>query len=111
MKNLSKIERLVLEAASDDFENLEHIYRSISLEFSAKKFKPADPNSFYWREAVNAPPLTQIADAIKILASEGFLESRTESGTTPSTEGDSAFVWRAWFHTTKDAMSLLRSSE
>jgi hypothetical protein len=100
MKALSAIEQLVLGAASDDFENLEQIYRSLCLEFSPEKYKPSDPKSFYWREATNAPSLAEIADAIRILTVEGLLEGRTESGAAPNPQGDPAFVWRAWFRAT-----------
>jgi hypothetical protein len=110
MKTLSSIEQLVLNAASDDFENLEHIYRSISLEFSSKNFKPTDPKSFYWREAPNAPPLGVVADAVQKLTIEGLLEARAESGAAINPRGDSKFVWQAWFHATKEATERLRGA-
>ena len=107
MKALSSIEQLVLNAASDDFENLEHIYRSISLEFSSENFKPTDPKSFYWREAANAPSLAAVADTVQKLTIEGLLQARTESGTAPNHQRDSKFVWQAWFHATKEAIEAL----
>lgn len=108
MRTLSLIEQLVLDAASDDFEALEQIYRSICLEFSADNYKPSDPESFYLRSAANAPLLAEIADAIKKLATEGLLEAKTETGVTPDFQGDSAFVWQAWFRTTKDGLVMLQ---
>jgi hypothetical protein len=109
MKALSPIELLVLNATSDDFEDLEHIYQSISLEFSAENFKPNDQKSFYWREALNAPLLREIADTIKKLTSEGLLEAKTESGVVPDSRLDSAIVWQAWFHATEEAIAILRA--
>ena len=106
MKTLSSIERLVLDAASDDFESLENVYRSISLEFSAKNYKQSDPKAFYLRPAANAPLLAEIADAIKKLTVEGLLEARAEDGAPPNPLEDSAFVWLAWFRTTKEGLEL-----
>lgn len=110
MKALSSIEQLVLNAASDDFENLEHIYRSISLEFSSENFKPNDPKSFYWREAPNAPALGAVADAVQKLTMEGLLQARTESGAALNPRADSKFVWQAWFHATKEVIAALRDA-
>ena len=110
MKALSSIEQLVVNAASDDFENLEQIYRSISLEFSSENFKPTDPKSFYWREAPDAPSLGAVADAIQKLTVEGLLQARTESGAALNPQGDSKFVWQAWFHATKEAITALRGA-
>lgn len=111
MKILSLTEQLVLNAGCDDFENLEQVYRSIALEFSAENFDPSDVKSFYWRQRIGAPSLAEIADTIKKLITEGLLEARTESGTPPNTEGDSAFVWRTWFRTTERGMEVLRRSD
>ena len=102
LKTLSSIERLVLDAASDDFESLENVYRSISLEFSAKNYKQSDPKAFY----LHAPLLAEIADAIKKLTVEGLLEARAEDGAPPNPLEDSAFVWLAWFRTTKEGLEL-----
>jgi hypothetical protein len=54
---LTETERLVLNAAADDIENLEQIYRSVSLEFSAENYEPDNPQAFYWRE--RQPPIPE----------------------------------------------------
>jgi hypothetical protein len=105
MKTLSPTEQLVLDFSRDDFESLEVLYRSIALEFSAENY----PKSFYWRSAADAPLLSQIADAIKNLTAQGLLEAKMEDGTSPNPHGDLTFVWRAWFHTTKEGIKVLES--
>jgi hypothetical protein len=59
MRSLTNTQWVVLNAATADFEDLKRIYRSVSVEFSSERYEPADPNSFYWREAREAVSLLQ----------------------------------------------------
>jgi hypothetical protein len=97
----SSLEILILNATSDDFENLEQIYRSVCLEFSPEHYDPNNSKSFYWRESANAPSLAELAEAVKKLALEGVLEAKTEAGKPANLKGDSSIIWQAWFHAKK----------
>ena len=43
MSGLTKTQWLILNATADDFEDLEQIYRSICLDFSADRYDRSDP--------------------------------------------------------------------
>jgi hypothetical protein len=110
MMSLTKTQWLVLNAATDDFENLEQIYRSVSLEFSSERYNPSDPSSFYWREAKDRVPLSQIADCIPALVDDGLLELRNTEDGGRSCAADLTYVWRAWFKITRKGRTLLEGS-
>lgn len=100
MLELSQLDRRVLNAAVDDFESLEQIYRSLCLEFSAEEYNASEPRSFYWREATSAPLLAEIAEAIRGLVAKSLLEARREDGSKVTTVDDLSIVWNGWFRTT-----------
>lgn len=108
MSPITKTEMLVLNATSDDYENLEQIYRSLALELSAANYDPLNANSFYWREAMDAPPLSAVANAIKHLVSCGLLEGRTENGSLIEMPFESSFVWEGWFRATKLGLRIIQ---
>jgi hypothetical protein len=107
MSELTQLDHQVLNAAVDDYESLEQIYRSLALEFSAENYNPSDPTAFYWREAERAPSLAEIADAITRLTTQGLLEARTEVGSHVTAIDDPSIVWNGWFHTTDRGRQLL----
>lgn len=100
MHKLSKAEFEVLNAAGDDFENLEQIYRLACTEFSSEHYRPADASAYWRRERAGALPLGEIADAILPLVKQGLLEGRTENGEVILANSDPSLVWKGWFHTT-----------
>lgn len=108
---ITKTEVLVLNAASDDYENLERIYRSIVLEFSPDNYDPLNTNFFYWREAADAPSLSKLADAIKLLINKGLLAGRTENGMPIAIPFDSSVVWQGWFRTTELGLKIIQAAD
>jgi hypothetical protein len=108
MTALTTIQRRVLNATADDFEDLEQIYRSICLEFSSENFGASDRRMFYWRESVDAVPLAEIVEAIRLLVDQGLLSVRLPQGNTLAiTSNDLSYLWRAWFTTTDAGRALL----
>jgi hypothetical protein len=110
MSALTELEYDVLNATADDFESLEHFYRSLNREFSAEHYDLANPESLYWREAARATALAEIAEAIRSLVARGLLEGQTEDGSRFSTIGDASIVWRGWFHTTPEGQQSLAAA-
>lgn len=104
---ISKTEMLILNATSDDYENLEQIYRSLVLEFSPENFDPLNANSYYWREASDAPSLADVANAIKGLVDKGLMEGKTRNGDPIETPIEPVWVWEGWFRPTKLGFSYL----
>jgi hypothetical protein len=101
MTALTKTQWLVLNATADDFEDLEHIYRSICLEFSAEKYDPSDPDAFYWREASDVATLSEIVEALRVLVDRGLVSVRLPQGDTfVRTSHDLSYLWRGWFSIT-----------
>jgi len=110
MTRLTKTQWLVLSATADDFEDLERIYRSICLEFSAERYDAADPASFYWREATDAVPLSEIVEALRLLVDNELLSVRFPQGDSiahPS--NDLSYLWRGWFGITEAGKTALSS--
>jgi hypothetical protein len=97
MIELTKMQWLILNATADDFENLENIYRSICLEFSAEKFDPTDPKAFYWREAEDAVPLSEIVEAIRVLVDRRLLSVRLPQDNAALPSSDLSYLWSGWF--------------
>lgn len=90
------IDQEVLNAVSDDWESLEQIYRSITLEFSSERYSPDDPASFYWRDSGRGFSLPQISECIERLVREGLLKARREDGSFVDSVADGE-VLRCWF--------------
>lgn len=105
---LTKTQWLVLNATADDFEDLEQIYRSINLEFRSQEDEV--PTSFYWSDAKDRVPLSEIADCIRILLGQGLLTARMADTGGPPDMNDPSCIWRAWFQMTPEARSLVESS-
>ena len=110
MNRLTKTQCLVLNATADDFEDLEHIYRLICLEFSAEKYQPSDPESFYWREGADAVPLLDIVDALRFLVDNHMLSARLPQGDIVAPPcNELSYLWRAWFSVTAAGRAALTS--
>ncbi|GEM_PF-4451467 len=108
MSAITQDQWLILNAMADDYENLEQIYRLICLEVSPEGYNPSDPNSFYWREAKDRVPLSDIVDNLLLLVKEGLLSVRMEDGRVPSdTKNDLSYLWRGWFKITPNDLSYL----
>jgi hypothetical protein len=98
MISLTNTQRRILNAAVDDFENLEQIYRSICLDFSSEKYNASNCGAFYWRESADAIPLSEIVDAIQSLVDQGLFAVRLAEGTfVTATASDQSYLWRGWF--------------
>jgi hypothetical protein len=103
MSSLNKVQRLILDAAADDFEDLEQIYRSICLEFSPERYDPSDPNAFYWREPADRVRLEEVVDNLKALVDRRLLCVRLpDSDAPPDTSSDLTYLWRGWFGLTPE---------
>ncbi len=103
------VEQEILNAASDDWESVEQIYRSVCLEFSAENYVPDDPSAFYWRESNRGISLAQIADATVQLVVSGLLQARAEDGTfVPTISGDQ--LWRCWYKSSEKGRQILLDS-
>ena len=109
MLQLESLEFRILNETSDDAENLEQIYRALSLEFSADRYDPADPNSYYWREAADAASLADIANAVKSLVEGGLLVVRHDPAQKPA-EGDLSYSGRPGLKSVPRAGSFGRNS-
>lgn len=110
MSPVTKTQWLVLNATSDDFENLEQIYRSICLEFSAERYDPSDPQSFYWREGADAVPLSEIVEALRFLVDHHMLSARLPQGDIVAPlSNELSYLWRAWFGITAAGRVALTS--
>lgn len=107
---VNRTELLILNAAADDPENLEQIYRAVSLEFSPENYEPDNPQAYYLRETRPPVPLADVADAVRSLAEKGLLRARTESG-GPQSLQDLTYVWRAWFELTPAGRKQLAESQ
>jgi hypothetical protein len=99
------IEQLVLGTATDDYENLEQLYRSLCLDFSAENYDASNEQCFYWRAGVDAPPLSELADAVRKLVTRGLLEGRWDDGRPIAPDDDPSFVWQGWFRTSNAGRS------
>jgi hypothetical protein len=98
MNSLTKTQWLVLNATADDFENLEQIYRSMALEFSAERYSTSDTKAFYWRESADCVPLSEIVEAVRFLVDHHMLSIRLSEGEFVSPASDDfSYLWRAWF--------------
>jgi hypothetical protein len=112
MISLTKTQWLILNSTTDDWENLEQIYRSICLEFSSERYNPSDPNSFYWRESAERILLAEIIDNLALLVDEGFLSVKVPDSDAPSNlNNDVSYLWRGWFKITPKGRARLTSAE
>ena len=98
----------IMNALSDDFENLEQIFKSICLDFSGEAFDPSNANLFYWRESEYSLPLATIADDLVSLWTMKLVDCRMEHDSIVVKEaGNYAFVWKGWFGLTQEGRQLL----
>ncbi len=100
------VEQEVLNAASDDWESLEQIYRSVCLEFSAENYVPDDPSAYYWRESNRGISLAQLANATIQLVNNGLLHARLEDGAFLSNVSGNQ-LWQCWFKATDAGRKVL----
>jgi hypothetical protein len=111
---LTETQWLVLNATSDDAEDLERIFRTICLEFSAEEHARTEPDAFYWREAKDAVPLSEIVDAIRVLVDRGLLAVRLPEGERDAfarSPNDPSYLWHGWFGITSKGRVELESQE
>ncbi len=108
MSPLTKTQWLVLNATTDDFENLEQIYRSICLDFSAERYAPSNPGSFYWRESADAVPLSEIVEALRFLVDHHMVSARLPEGevVVPGSN-EVSYLWNSWFGITAAGRTAL----
>ena len=112
MDPISRTQWLIMNATSDDYEDLEQIYRSTALEFSAERYNPTDADAFYWREAKEALLLSDIVDNIRLLVSQGLLSVKLATANVlPDTNNDLSYLWRGWFRITPKGREILLASE
>src|SRR4051812_42924225 len=95
MQPLDRTAWEVLNAAADDCENLEQIYRMICLEFSPEE---CERQGFCYRPARGAPLLEEVAARIRGLVEAGLLTAVMDENGHPVRDlADASYVWRAWF--------------
>jgi hypothetical protein len=111
MDLLDKTSWEILNATADDCENLEQIYLSICYEPSSDRHD--HPNDFsHFRARKDAPLLSELADRIPTLVSQGLLAIEMDEDGHPWQERDDlSYVWRAWFTMTPQGKTLWLSSE
>lgn len=96
MRTLDKVAWEILNATADDCENLEQIYRQTCCQLVSIRDK-ADP-PYAYRPLSGAPQLSEIADHVRELVDQGLLQiACDENGHAWQDDGDSSYVWRAWF--------------
>ena len=102
---LTNFEAEVLNAVADDVENLEHIYKSLALDFSAENYQSGDVSAFYWRQREPQIFLADIADALITLTQKGLLTVRLEDGQAIVTGFE--YAWQGWFGLTQWGRAML----
>jgi hypothetical protein len=92
-----KTEWEILNAAADDWESLETIYRSLNRAEQSGGGVTLGP------VGQPGPLLEVVADGIRRLAEGGFLEARLldAPGQPQADLKDLSYVWRAWFRMTQ----------
>ena len=99
----------VLNAACDDWENLEQIYRSIVFEFVSENYDASDASTYHWRDRQSGITLADIIGCISKFVETGMLDARAEDGevlTSLSNEN----IAMIWFKSSKIGMEYLQSS-
>jgi hypothetical protein len=103
---------LVLDSTADDWENLEQIYRSVCLEFSAENYNPADAKSFYWRESSAQIQLSDVIDELRSLVEGGLMTVRNPDGSDlKDFRSDLSYLWRGWFKMTPEGRARLDEAD
>jgi len=95
MLPLTKLEAEVLNAMADDVENLEQIYKAVSLQFFSENYQFDDPRTYGWREREPTVFLSEIADTLVTLMGRGMVSVRLEDD-QPYPSG-LEYIWRGWF--------------
>ena len=83
----------ILNALSDDWEDLEQIFKLISLEYVA----PPEASAPCWRKSKTPLRLAEIADELPVLRARGMVQVRLEDRETAVEVGDLSYVWNGWF--------------
>lgn len=110
MVSLNRTHYLVLNATTDDFEDLEQIYRSVCLTFSPERYSPSDPGAFYLRPSEDAVPLSEIVEAIRYLVDHGLLGVHLPDNYSDARDPkDVSYLWRAWFKITEKGRIALQA--
>jgi hypothetical protein len=111
MESLTKTQIQILNATTDDYEDLERIYRSICLEFSADRYDPSNRNAFYWRESKDRVPLSELVENLRSMVAHGLLTIKLPDPSEPlDTASDLSYLWRGWFCITPKGRSSLESA-
>ena len=103
------IEQEVLNAACDDWENLEQMYRSIVFEFFSENYDPANAQTYCWRDRQSGFTLANIADCVARLVETGMLDARTEDGGEINNVKYES-IMTIWFKSSTIGMEYLQSS-
>lgn len=88
MTNISPLEWEVLNATADDWENLEQIHELVRQAPSLGNGKQVT--------------LSQTADAVRALVTQGSLSCKDENGASITDHHDASYVWRGWFTMTDE---------
>jgi heme exporter protein D len=104
MRTLDKVAWEVLNATADDCENLEQIYRQVCCQLVRVGDKGAP--SYAFRPISQAPQLSEIADHVRELVDQGLLQiACDENGNPWQDDGNSSYVWRAWFRMSPEGIA------
>ena len=103
------IEQEVLNAACDDWENLEQMYRSIVFEFVADDYDATDPRTYCWRDRQSGFTLAGIVDCIAKLVEMGMLDGRAEDGKA-KIDVSNEKIAMCWFKISQSGMEYLENS-
>ncbi len=89
----------IIASLSDDWENLEQLYKMISLEYVQGSQESGNP---CWKGAKEHYLLSEIADALFSLWADGYVQVRLDGAKpTEFTRADPSQVWRGWFSLTE----------
>jgi hypothetical protein len=106
--DLTKVDYEVLNAASDDWESIEHIFISVRFDFDSTNRDHATQGANVWRERNNGITLSDVAAAIDRMVKRGLLIARLESGeVTNSALTDLAVP--CWFKATERGVAVLEN--
>jgi hypothetical protein len=111
MSPLTRTEWLVLDSTADGCEDLEHIYKLVTLEYVSGAENPLTFTPGVWRSISNAPSLAEIADSIRGLVDKGLLNiMMDQNGRSRWPPEDLSYVWKSWFQMTDEARALVEST-
>jgi hypothetical protein len=105
IQTLTHLEAMILNIIADDAENLEHIYQSLSLEFSSEAYQSSDASAFYWRKQKPSVSLSDIAETLLGLILQELVIVHLEDSHTKINGLE--YMWRGWFGLSPLGKSIL----